>query len=67
MNQDHAFANCWMHQRSTSYAQQDVVEFPHIMCMVQRYHNQIHSRILASSVLVCSFILLVEQSRVFFF
>ncbi|KAJ6861630.1 hypothetical protein NC651_037640 [Populus alba x Populus x berolinensis] len=42
MNQDHAFANCWMHQRSTSYAQKDVVEFPHIMCLVQCYHNQIH-------------------------
>ncbi|KAI9379789.1 hypothetical protein POPTR_017G143760v4 [Populus trichocarpa] len=45
MNQDHAFANCWMHQRSTSYARQDVVEFPHIMFLVQCYHNQIHSRI----------------------
>ncbi|KAJ6911671.1 hypothetical protein NC652_022067 [Populus alba x Populus x berolinensis] len=56
-----------MHQRSTSYAQQDVVEFPHIMCLVQCHHDQIHVRIPASSVLVCSFILLVEESRVFFF
>ncbi|KAJ6904053.1 hypothetical protein NC651_021258 [Populus alba x Populus x berolinensis] len=42
-----------MHQRSTSYAQQDVVESPHIMCLVQCHRNQIHVRIPACSVLVC--------------